>query len=42
MLTGWQQIGGAWYFFHDTAGSGREGALYKSDADGKQYIATFD
>jgi hypothetical protein len=42
MLTGWQQIGDAWYFFHDTAGSGREGAMYVSDQDGKQHIATFD
>lgn len=42
MLTGWQLINGAWYFFHDTAGSGREGAMYVTDKDGKQFIATFD
>jgi hypothetical protein len=42
MLTGWQLIKGAWYFFHDTPGSGREGAMYVSDQDGKQHIATFD
>ncbi len=42
MLTGWQRIGDAWYFFHDTAGSGREGAMYVTDKDGKQFIATFD
>jgi hypothetical protein len=42
MLTGWQQIGDAWYYFHDTPGSGREGAMYVSDQDGKQHIATFD
>jgi hypothetical protein len=42
MLTGWQWINDAWYFFHDTPGSGREGAMYVSDQDGKQHIATFD
>jgi hypothetical protein len=42
MLTGWQHIGDYWYYFHDTVGSGLEGAMYVSDKDGKQFIATFD
>lgn len=42
MLTGWQHIGDYWYFFHDTVGSGLEGAMYVSDKDGRQFIATFD
>lgn len=41
MLTGWQHIGDYWYFFHDTVGSGLEGAMYVSDKDGRQFIATF-
>lgn len=41
MLTGWQHIGDYWYFFHDTVGSGLEGAMYVSDQDGRQFIATF-
>jgi glucan-binding YG repeat protein len=41
MLTGWQNIGNYWYFFHDTVGSGLEGAMYVSDKDGRQFIATF-
>ena len=42
MQTGWQHIGDYWYYFHDTVGSGLEGAMYVSDKDGKQFIATFD
>lgn len=42
MLTGWQHIGDYWYYFHDTVGSGLEGAMYVSDKDGKQFIATFN
>lgn len=38
MLTGWQQIENEWYFFHDTKGSGREGSLYVSDANGAQHF----
>lgn len=41
MLTGWQHIGDYWYYFHDTVGSGLEGAMYVSDKDGRQFIATF-
>ncbi len=41
MLTGWQLIDNNWYFFHDTVGSGREGALYVSDEWGAQRIGTF-
>lgn len=41
MQTGWQHIGDYWYFFHDTVGSGLEGAMYISDKDGRQFIATF-
>lgn len=41
MLTGWQNIGNYWYYFHDTVGSGLEGAMYVSDKDGRQFIATF-
>ncbi|MBP3240045.1 MAG: glycoside hydrolase family protein [Oribacterium sp.] len=41
MLTGWQLIEGRWYFFHDTKGSGREGALYVSDENGAQDIGVF-
>ena len=41
MLTGWQHIGDYWYFFHDSIGSGLEGAMYVSDKDGRQFIATF-
>ena len=41
MLTGWQHIGDYWYFFHDSVGSGLEGAMYTSDKDGRQFIATF-
>lgn len=41
MLTGWQHIGDYWYYFHDTVGSGLEGAMYVSDQDGRQFIATF-
>lgn len=41
MLTGWQNIGNYWYYFHDTVGSGLEGAMYISDKDGRQFIATF-
>lgn len=41
MLTGWQNIGNYWYYFHDTIGSGLEGAMYVSDKDGRQFIATF-
>lgn len=42
MQTGWQHIGDYWYFFHDSVGSGLEGAMYVSDKDGKQFIATFN
>lgn len=42
MQTGWQHIGDSWYFFHDSVGSGLEGAMYVSDKDGKQSIATFN
>lgn len=42
MQTGWQHIGDYWYFFHDSVGSGHEGAMYVSDKDGKQSIATFN
>ena len=42
MQTGWQHIGDSWYFFHDSVGSGLEGAMYVSDHDGKQSIATFN
>ena len=31
-----------WYFFNDTVGSGLEGAMYVSDKDGKQSIATYN
>lgn len=41
MQTGWQHIGDYWYYFHDTVGSGLEGAMYVSDKDGRQFIATF-
>lgn len=41
MLTGWQFIDNEWYFFHDTVGSGREGALYVTDERGAQRIGTF-
>ena len=41
MLTGWQHIGDYWYYFHDSVGSGLEGAMYISDKDGRQFIATF-
>jgi hypothetical protein len=41
MQTGWQHIGDYWYYFNDTVGSGLEGAMYISDKDGRQYIATF-
>ena len=41
MQTGWQHIGDNWYFFHDSVGSGLEGAMYISDKDGRQFIATF-
>ena len=41
MLTDWQQIEGNWYYFHPTKGSGLEGAMYVSDKDGRQFIATF-
>lgn len=41
MQTGWQNIGDDWYFFHDSVGSGLEGAMYVSDKDGRQNIATF-
>lgn len=41
MMTGWQWIDNEWYFFHDTVGSGREGALYVSDERGAQKIGTF-
>lgn len=42
MQTGWQHIGDYWYFFHDSVDSGLEGAMYVSDKDGKQSIATFN
>lgn len=42
MQTGWKHIGDSWYFFHDSVGSGLEGAMYVSDKDGKQSIATFN
>lgn len=42
MQTGWQHIGDSWYFFHDSVDSGLEGAMYVSDKDGKQSIATFN
>lgn len=42
MQTGWQHIGDYWYYFNDTVGSGLEGAMYVSDKDGKQSIATFN
>lgn len=42
MQTGWQHIGDSWYFFNDTVDSGLEGAMYVSDKDGKQFIATFN
>ncbi len=41
MLTGWQYINNKWYFFHDTVGSGREGALYVTDETGAQSIGIF-
>lgn len=41
MLTGWQLIDGNWYFFHDTVGSGREGAMYVTDANGVQTVGKF-
>lgn len=42
MLTGWQQLdNNYWFFFHDTKGSSLEGAMYVSDKDGRQFIATF-
>jgi hypothetical protein len=41
MQTGWQHIGDYWYYFNDTVGSGLEGAMYISDKDGRQFIATF-
>jgi len=42
MQTGWQHISDYWYYFHDSVGSGLEGAMYISDKDGRQFIATFD
>ena len=42
MQTGWQHIGDYWYYFHDTVGSGLEGAMYVSDKDGRQRIAILD
>jgi hypothetical protein len=41
MLTGWQLIDNKWYFFHDTVGSGREGAMYVTDKNGVQTIGIF-
>ena len=42
MDTGWKDIDGSWYYFHDTIGSGVEGAMYVSDQDGRQRIAILD
>ncbi|NNJ31586.1 M15 family metallopeptidase [Lacrimispora defluvii] len=40
-LTGWQEIDGKWYYFEPRAGHDLECALYVSDREGVQYIATF-
>ena len=42
MDTGWKDIDGSWYYFHDTIGSSVEGAMYVSDQDGRQRIAILD
>jgi hypothetical protein len=41
MLTDWQLIDNKWYFFHNTKGSGLEGALYLTDANGVQGVGKF-
>ena len=38
MLTGWQEINGNWYYMQPSGGL--EGALYRSDENGAQYIWT--